>query len=156
MQHSIWYQIGKTEKYMHMFFIDNLKMYNLTFEQGVILFIIEEDSQVCITQIATKLNKNKATISREVNSLVKKGFCIKNQPNNRRDISLLLTENGQKALSFMKSAIKQIDQEILKSCTQQEIDIFFNILTRMQSIFESRFKGGGGGLLKYMTASHPK
>ncbi|MCH5313183.1 MAG: MarR family transcriptional regulator [Helicobacter sp.] len=140
MQHFIGHHIGKTTRYLQSFFINDLKTYDLSFEQGIILFIVSEYPHTCISDIAKRLDKNKTTISREVNSLVKKGFCLKDSLHNQRTLSLSLTTNGKKAVSYIKERIKQTQKLILTQCTQQEIDICIDVLTRIQLILESNLK----------------
>ncbi|WP_289181427.1 MarR family winged helix-turn-helix transcriptional regulator [Helicobacter japonicus] len=149
-QHFIGHQVGETARYLQMFFVNELKTYQLSFEQGVILLIVSENPQTCISQIAKGLNKNKATISREVNSLVKKGFCIKNQTSsNQRTLSLILTASGKEAASYIKEIVKKTEELLLAQCSKEEIEVCFNVLHRIRLTLQSSSKkykltGGGG------------
>ncbi len=159
-QHFIGHQVGETARYLQMFFINELKTYQLSFEQGIILLMVSENPHTCISQIAKGLNKNKATISREVNSLVKKGFCIKNQTShNQRTLSLTLTASGKKAVSYMKEKIKKTEELLRAQCSQEEIDICFDILHRIRLTLQSSFKKQkltGGGQILFLHKVTPK
>ncbi|MCX2716279.1 MarR family transcriptional regulator [Helicobacter sp. MIT 21-1697] len=148
-QHFIGHQVGETARCLQAFFINELKTYQLSFEQGVILILISENPHTCISKIAKVLNKNKATISREVNSLVKKEFCIKNQTShNQRTLSLALTPSGKSAVSYLKEKMKKTEEFLHAQCTQEEIDICFDVLHRIRLTLQSslkKYKLTGGG-----------
>ncbi len=48
-QHFIGHQVGETARYLQMFFINELKTYQLSFEQGIILLMVSENPHTSIS-----------------------------------------------------------------------------------------------------------
>ncbi|TLD97281.1 MarR family transcriptional regulator [Helicobacter jaachi] len=140
-QHFIGHHIGKTARCFQVFFINELKAYNLGFEQGIILFIIAENPQAHINFVAEELHKNKATISREVNSLISKGFCLKKQaPNDKRTMLLELTPSGKNVLNVIENKRKKLEAQLQKNLSQEEIDTCIDVLECMYQTIQDNLK----------------
>lgn len=131
------HQIGRVSRNFQAFFINELKAYNLSFEQGVVLLYIEEDSQIYINHIAKELDKNKATISREIQRLIAKGFASKKlAQNDKRTYIFTLTPKGKNASLLLRAKLMQLEALIHEICTQQEIDTCLDVLTRIRLMLE--------------------
>nr|WP_317403780.1 MarR family transcriptional regulator [uncultured Helicobacter sp.] len=132
-QYLIGHYIGRTARSFQEFFIKELKTHNLSFEQGVILFMVSENPKLHISRIAMELYKDKATISREVNSLVSKGLFVKTQDScNKRTILLTLTPSGENALNLIKDKIKKLETLLLSRFSQDEISTCLSVLEDMR------------------------
>ncbi|STP09009.1 MarR family winged helix-turn-helix transcriptional regulator [Helicobacter cinaedi] len=132
-QYLIGHHIGRTARSFQEFFIKELKAHNLSFEQGVILFMVSENPKIHISHIARELHKDKATISREANSLVNKGLFVKTQDScDKRTMLLTLTPNGENALNLIKDKIKKLESLLFSRFSQDEINTCLNVLENMR------------------------
>lgn len=132
-QYLIGHHIGRTARSFQEFFIKELKIHNLSFEQGVILFMVSENPKIHIVHIAKELHKDKATISREVNSLVNKGLFVKTQDScDKRTMLLTLTPNGENALNLIKDKIKKLESLLFSRFSQDEISTCLSVLEDMR------------------------
>lgn len=132
-QHLIGHHIGRTARSFQEFFIKELGTHHLSFEQGVILFMVSESPEIHINHIARELHKNKATISREVNSLINKGLLAKKQDSYDERIKLLaLTPNGKNALNLIKDKIKKLESLLFSRFSQDEIRTCLSVLENMR------------------------
>jgi len=69
----------------------------VTLPQCHALLEIENNKEISVTELAEKLTLEKSTVSRTIDSLVRKGFIQREIPsNNRRITKLLLTTEGAK------------------------------------------------------------
>lgn len=137
MQSLIGHHIGRTARSFQEFFIKELKTHQLSFEEGVILFMVSENPKIHISHIARELHKDKATISRGVNALVGKGLCLKTQDVcDKRTILLTLTPNGEKALHLIKDKIKKLESLFLQRFSQEEISACLHMLGEMRSMIK--------------------
>ncbi|TLD81605.1 MarR family transcriptional regulator [Helicobacter sp. MIT 05-5293] len=131
------YQVGRTAQTFKMFFISKLKEHDLNFEQGIILFMVSEESNVSISRITKKLGKDKTTISREVGHLCRKDFLIKKPDiNDKRVICLKITDKGKSKIRLIEKSMK-IVETIIQSCNPQgELDICLDMLYKIRVALE--------------------
>ncbi|MBU0631430.1 MarR family winged helix-turn-helix transcriptional regulator [bacterium] len=98
-------------------------------EQYATLKIISEDNEVTQTRIAELLGKDKTTIGRSIESLLKKGLLfIEDVESDRRANRVSLTP---KAEEILKSAIPmalKFNETVKSKLTKNEVEIFFKVL----------------------------
>lgn len=128
----IGHRIGYTARRFQAFFIAKLEDYHLNFEQGVLLFMLFENPNVQLNHIAQELNKNKATISRAIHSLIKKGFVKKiRAQDDRRVLILTLTPAAHDVLQRLIEIFERLDGIFREHFTQEELDLCFDVLERI-------------------------
>ena len=129
----IGHYMGGASRALQALFTNELKAQNLSFEQGIILLVISETPQIHISHIAKELKKNKATISREINSLIAKGLISAEVPKDDKRLKLFsLTPSGKDALNLIEDGINKIENLFSAQFSQQELDICLDVLSRMR------------------------
>lgn len=133
MQDFIGHHIGVIARNLKNLLTASSKYSNLSFAQCASLFIIDEHSNVSINFIAKELEKDKATISREIDVLLKRGLCVKNtNAKDKRSVHLKLTQNGKAQLESVKKYLTDIDKLLRKAFSDDEIALFMSLLERLK------------------------
>lgn len=105
------------------------------------LTYIYDNPGVTVTQLAEYWKRTKSAISQMVGKLEKRGFVIrKTSKTNRKIIELYVTEEGRR-LSAAHKAYDLIElshtlEDLLKTCTYEEIDTFYKVLNSYIQLFE--------------------
>jgi len=132
---SLGFQVNKTANVMRSRFNKFLKPYALTAEQYVILKAINENSQVTPSQLADILGKDKTTITRMIETLVKNDFIHrKRHQHDRRSHTLIFSS---KSTAIMAEIIPKTDEVIgkmRKKFQPQELTCFLSVLSELRSI----------------------
>jgi DNA-binding MarR family transcriptional regulator len=132
---SLGFQVNKTANIMRNHFNEFLKPYALTAEQYVILKAINENAQIGPSQLADILGKNKTTITRIIDTLVKNDFILRQQhQSDRRSHTLVYST---KATSVMAQLIPITDQFIGKirgKINAQELKQFLSVLSKLRTM----------------------
>lgn len=103
------------------------------------LFVLFDNPNMNISDIAKELRKDKATISREVDSLTKKGFLEKNKPDNdKRTLSLSITTSGKAVLNVIKDKMQALESMLYKQFSTDELDNCLKVLEFMRNALKSR------------------
>jgi len=93
-----------------------LKKYNLTNEQYNVLRILRGASpdSICLKEISCRMINRHSNTTRIVEKLLNKGYLVKESSDeDRRELSIRITESGMKLLSEIDSKSK-IGEEIVK------------------------------------------
>lgn len=132
---SLGFQVNKTANVMRSRFNYFLKSYGLTAEQYVILKAINENPRVTPSQLAEILGKDKTTITRMIETLVKNNFVQRHRSaSDRRSHTLVYS---QKATTIMADIIPIADEVIgkmRKKFTAQDLECFLSVLSELRSI----------------------
>jgi len=112
----------------------------VTLAQAGILFLLREKDGRYMSEMGQVIGVDNSAMTRLVDRLEKSGL-VKRQidPENRRAISVLLTEVGREEASGALKIIKSINEEIKKGYSPAEVDAFTKIL---------------GGILQKFKAPH--
>jgi DNA-binding MarR family transcriptional regulator len=103
-------------------------------EQFATLKIINEDSEVTQTQIAEMLGKDKTTVGRSIDSLIKKGLlkrkgCFIDKRANR----VYLTPKGEEILAGVNDIGHRYNEAIKSKLSEEEIATYFKVLNTILS-----------------------
>lgn len=116
-------------------------------EQFATLKIIQEDSDVTQTRIAELLGKDKTTVGRSIESLLKKDLLAREDvKSDRRANRVFLT---QKADVILESAIpiaQNFNKTVKSKLSKNEIEIFFKVLDTI--LLESKIMHNNKGSSK--------
>jgi len=97
-------------------------------EQFGTLKIISDDSEITQTRIAELLGKDKTTVGRSIESLIKKGMLNKKYEScDKRVNKISLTPKGEEILQKALPIAQKFNENIKKHLSQEEINIFFKI-----------------------------
>lgn len=113
-----------------------LDYYKLT-ESSLVLFDIIEDEEMTLKAITDASYLDKSTISRQVNSLVKKGYIDKKTGNDKRYSYFKLTEQAKTVYAaYKKESIRAFD-DLMSGWTEEEKQKLSILLMRLNRIYES-------------------
>jgi len=133
LEDSLGFQVNMTANAMKNRFNNFLKRYNLTSEQYVIMKSIQENPEVSPTHLAEITFKDKTTITRMIDTLVKNEMLIRSpKDNDRRAYLISWSTKGEKVMK----EILPITQEVIKKLSAQfkedDLKIFLTILEKLK------------------------
>jgi len=132
---SLGFQVNKTANVMRNRFNHFLKPYGLTAEQYVILKAINENSRVTPSQLADILCKDKTTITRMIDTLVKNGFIQRRKNNtDRRSHTLGYSTKSTAVMAEIIPITDEVIGKMRKKFKPQELDCFLSVLSELRSI----------------------
>jgi len=108
------------------------------------LTAIEDNPGITTSQLASMWNRTNSALSQTATKLEKKGYITRvKDSDNARNVKLNVTPQGR-ALSIAHKAYDAVDvtqtlHELNRSCTIEEIDHFFKVITHYIQLLE---KGG--------------
>jgi len=89
--------------------------YPLSAQDFGILFRLSEQGAMTQVEIAALMNRDKTTITRRIDTLVKKKLVERNpDPNDRRYYRIGLTDVGEQALAVLVPLVSDFQQELLR------------------------------------------
>ncbi|MEP3386861.1 MAG: MarR family transcriptional regulator [Reichenbachiella sp.] len=104
----------------------------ITVEQWRILFYLWNEDGINQQELAKRASKEKSTITRQIEGLVKKELVIKQKGGtDKRDKLIYLTENGKKIENEALSVAWDITQEAEKGIEENELLIFKKVLQQI-------------------------
>lgn len=129
---SIGFQISKTTNKFRKITTELLTKYNIAPEQRTILEIIKNNYNIDQTTLAEIVQKDKTTISRTINTLIKKKFVIKKSSKKDRRLNLLyLTKEALIILKKSDYIIKSLREKTDSIITLDEKKELFQILNKL-------------------------
>lgn len=105
----------------------------LTFEQFVILHLLNSNTNMIQRDLASHLQKDKSIIVRQINCLLDYKFVVrtKNKDDNRVK-NLVLTTKGIEILNQMKVIATEVSKNLLTGIPQNDLEIFQRVLRKIQ------------------------
>lgn len=110
------------------------KLSHLDIERYYYPLVLIEKSGNKLTQqqLADHLCSDKVSMVRVIDYLSKKGYVKRKQnADDRREYFLELTEKGRCSVGEVEKAIYESNREAFSGITEREIEIFFNLLTKI-------------------------
>ena len=134
LKDSIAYQLIKSSNSVIQSLNKKLSTYDIAIEQRATLEIIKFEPNVNQITIAKLLGKDKATISRSLSSLEKKGLIQKeeNAQHDKRSNRFKLTQKGEEILENTLPEVTVYRESLNAQLTQEEHDMFFHILHKLK------------------------
>lgn len=119
-------------RFSHIFMNRSLMKSDITSSENYILFYLFSKDKVSQDDIAAYFAIDKGSISKSVNSLVKKGYVEKiENPNNRRENLVSLTKMGRSTFEKNNKLLKEWHKSVMKDITIKEFEQLKDILARM-------------------------
>jgi len=130
---SVTKLFGMTAKRLEYYIAKIILERGLGFEQGKILFLLaEKQGRININEIAQIALKDKATISRQILCLEKKGFCKKHiNKQDKRVTYVEITEQGHKKLNEIGALLKVVDNIFNNSLNKNEQETLKVLLSKI-------------------------
>lgn len=109
-----------------------LKHFDMTSEQWVVLARLKEQDGLNQKELADKLLKDQANTTRMLDKLVKKGWVQRlDSLDDRRAYLIYLTDEGRRMVELTYPIVAQIKAKLAKGMTQAEIDLLKERLNRL-------------------------
>ena len=135
INNSIGYALSTTLNLLRKEFNSKTIKYNLTSEQYAVMKLVDEIGALTPTKISEILKRDKATITRIINSLEKKGF-IKKEKLNNRSFEVELTPKGYEHFKNVDKIATKFHEEIRSLITEDEYHSLLNTLNKIRKGFE--------------------
>lgn len=107
--------------------------YGVSYEQWVVLNAIFDNEGATQIQIARDCNKEPASICRTLQFLLKKELISKSSDINNKKIKRVeLTLKGRTLVENARRSVEEVSQKCLENIFDRELNLFINILDRIQ------------------------
>lgn len=119
-------------RFSHIFMNRSLMTSDVTSSENYILLYLFSKDKVTQEDIAAYFAIDKGSISKSVNSLVKKGYVEKiENPDNRRANLVSLTKLGRSTFEENDKLLKEWHKSVMQGITIKEFEQLKDILARM-------------------------
>lgn len=136
---SLGYHIHVTANQMRNNFNEFLKPYNIYTEQFALLCSLNEYGTSTVSQLAEYNYKDKTTVSRLVDSLIKKEFISREpSPTDRRSYLISITQKGQELYDEVGVCLKIYEEQKEESISPEEKAITIKVLTHLREMDMSK------------------
>lgn len=113
----------------------------LTIHQIYIMKIIKKHPRTNLTSLGCHLNLAKSSISLTVNKLVEEGYVLREEdPNDRRNKHIVLSDEGEKVLNEAKNASREIFSNLLTGLKHEELEEIKNNLISLDSFIRKNIE----------------
>ncbi|MDG2138597.1 MAG: winged helix DNA-binding protein [Flavobacteriales bacterium] len=120
------------------------KMYNRTASDymgsmslAMIVLNIDMFEGTPSTQLGPNMGMESTSLSRSLNKLEDIGVIErKTDPNDKRKSIIHLTKSGLKSREIAKEVVLEFNNKVFLSCEKSEINIFFNVLKKINRIID--------------------
>lgn len=126
--------INATDKIIMNNFVRKLKNngINITFEQFTILTMLWDNENLCQYNLAQLTNRDQASTSRLINTLIKNELIIRQCcPSDKRINRIKLTEKGELLKEPVESIARECFEEAVNGISKEEIEQGMKFLTKI-------------------------
>lgn len=130
----IFYNIEEAIKTYRMYAQNQLKINHLkiTIDQWLVLKCLKENPKSTQIELAEKVFKDNASITRIIDLLVKAGFLHREiNPKDRRKTILKITQSGQKILDDVYKIVLKNRAKALENISPEEIETVNTVLKKI-------------------------
>ena len=105
---------------------------DITVDQGLVLLILNENSNYSQKDIAGLIFKDNASITRIIELMVKKDYLVRTvNESDRRKFNLEITEKGRNTVDLLSPAIKLNRTTALHGLSENEIELLDTLLNKI-------------------------
>ena len=136
----IFYTLEKSIKTYRQFAQKNITDagFNITIDQWLVLKTIQEDSTLNQQQLAVKVFKDFASVTRIIELLVKNGYLLRNfHKEDRRRFELTLSKEGTKIIKSLEPIINSNRNKALNGISKIDIEKLQSLLTAITANINS-------------------
>ena len=140
LSNIIFYTLEKSIKTYRQFAQKNITDgdFNITIDQWLVLKTIQEDSTINQQQLAAKVFKDFASVTRIIELLVKNGYLLRNfHKEDRRRFELTLSKEGTKIIKSLEPIIQSSRNKALKGISITDIEKLQSLLTTITANINS-------------------
>jgi len=133
LEDSLGFQVNRTANAMKSRFNNFLKSYNLTSEQYVIMKSVQENPDITPTQLSEITLKDKTTITRMLDTLVKNEMLIRTPKlNDRRAYQISWSKKGERSMDEILPITGNVIEKISGQFDEKDLKIFFRMLETLR------------------------
>jgi MarR family transcriptional regulator, organic hydroperoxide resistance regulator len=122
------------------------RMYNteaakndITTSIGFVLLNIDQEAGTPATKIAPLLGLEARSLTRILKSMEEKKLIYKvSDPHDKRLVRIFLTEKGLEKKEISRITVKQFNNKMREQIPEEELDVFFKVCGRIQSMIENK------------------
>lgn len=127
------YNMSIIVRYCRSFTERKLKDFDLTFAEQVIVMYLSTHDKVNQDTISKEYMIDKGMIAKILNKLEKKDFIIRKQnPENKRENIISLTQKGNDILHYMGVVLKEWNEILFEGMSQEEIACVERLTEKMK------------------------
>ncbi len=105
----------------------------LTFEQFVMLRMIDANSQLIQQDIAHHLQKDKSLVVRQMNGLIEKNYVVRRaNKTDKRKKNLILTPKGTEMMNKITELSFEVSNKLLSEIEVEDYNVFRRVLNKIQ------------------------
>ncbi len=131
---SLGFALTTTLNTLRKKFNSELKSLDITSEQYAVMKLVLEFASLMPSKIADMLSRDRANITRIVNSLEKKGF-IKKEKLNEKSYVITLTDKGKKALEKAEKIVIDFNKRIKNIISEDDYNCLIEKLFLIRDNF---------------------
>ncbi len=136
LESIIFYSIDKAIRTYRQYAQNQLKQrgFDMTVDQWIVLKCILENPEITQSEIAAKVFKDNASVTRIISLLIKaKHLSKRTMRSNRRRVVLTITPQGIETLNGMEKIVLQNRSQALRNISPQEIEVVKEVMQKMTS-----------------------
>lgn len=134
LDRTVFYALEKAIKSYRQFAQRNLRQQSLdiTIDQWLLLKTIHDEPGLSQKEMAGRVFKDYASITRMIELLVKRGYLKRSfHKSDRRRFKLALTDEGEKIYKQLIPVISSNRKTALEDFTDQQIETLYHLLSKM-------------------------
>lgn len=136
-EEKICLQLKLTKNIMEMEHNKYLKPHKISTEQGLLLKYALDHPGSTQTQIAEGLHKDKTTITRMIDTLIKnKKLYRKNSKNDRRIFNIYLTKETEQLAEELEPLFDKMQKDLEEIIDQKDYEIALKVLSQIQEYYK--------------------
>lgn len=103
--------------------------HTITIDQWLIIKVILENPEASQQEIAEKVFKDNASVTRIIELLVKSGYLLRNtHPDDRRKTQLTVTASGRSVIEDVQAIVLRNRQQALSGISEADLKAFHSVL----------------------------
>jgi len=134
IDNSLGFALTTTLNTLRKEFNNRIKKYDLSSEQFAVLKLIDELGEIMPSKIAEVLGRDRANITRIINSLEKKEFILKNKIN-AKSYNISLTSKGYENLKKAEKVAIEFNNRIRSLISDEDFECIIEKLSIIRDNF---------------------
>ncbi|MCI8425467.1 MAG: MarR family transcriptional regulator [Adlercreutzia sp.] len=130
----IGYRVYNTQRALHKSLEACVAAAGLTPGQWNLLSQLEEHGAMTQKQLAERLRKEQATVTRSIERLVQRGLVVRTpNPQDRRANIVEATPEASRLLAELEPAVARRNSELAEHISDEDLSVFFDVLDQIDA-----------------------
>ncbi len=133
---SIVAMLGRTSHKMRLLLDRTFHKNNfdINVEQFVLLRILSKSDGINQQELSTIIERDKTTVARLLSKMEKRNLILRvSSKVDKRENHIYITNFGKEVLGELLPLIKQVQHAFVKNLSEEEIEIFFGVLSKISN-----------------------